>query len=160
YKRIMIAQPGEQITETDAARRILESFARRAFRRPVTTVEIHRLLKLVAESKARGDTFDDGIKLALQAALVSPHFVFKVERDRNQSDKPFPISEHELATRLSYFLWSTMPDEELSRLADAGQLRKELEPQVRRMLKDPRSRALGDNFAGQWLQVHNLKTAT
>jgi len=159
YKRIMIAQPGDQLSEAEAARRILEAFARRAFRRPVTTVEIDRLVKLVAESKARGESFDDGIKLAVQAVLVSPHFVFKVERDRKQLDKSFPISEHELATRLSYFLWSTMPDEELSRRADAGQLRNQLEPEVRRMLMDPRSRALGDNFAGQWLQVQNLKTA-
>jgi hypothetical protein len=159
YKRVMIAQPGEQMSETEAARRIVESFARRAFRRPVTAAEIDRFVKLVTDSRARGDSFDDGIKLALQAVLVSPHFVFKVERDRKQSEKPFPISEHELATRLSYFLWSTMPDEELSRLADSGELRHEQEPQVRRMLKDPKIRALGDNFAGQWLQVHNLKTA-
>jgi len=160
YKRIMVAQSGEATPDAEAARRIIAAFARRAFRRPVSTAEVDRFVKLVTESQARGESFDDGIKLALQAVLVSPHFVFKVERDRKQTDKPFPISEHELATRLSYFLWSTMPDEELLRLAVAGQLRRELEPQVRRMLKDPRIRALGDNFAGQWLQVHNLKTAT
>jgi hypothetical protein len=73
-------------------------------------------------------------------------------------DKPFPVTEHELATRLSYFVWSTMPDDELVRLADKGELRKNLEPQVRRMLKDPKADTLGDNFAGQWLQVRNVMT--
>jgi mono/diheme cytochrome c family protein len=160
YKRIMIAQAGEQMSEIEAARRIVEAFARRAFRRPVTTEEVDRLVKLVEAAKSRGDSFEDGVKLAIQAILVSPHFVFKVEHDRKQNEKPFTISEHELATRLSYFLWSTMPDEELLRLADAGQLRKELESQVRRMVKDPKIRALGENFAGQWLQIQNLKTAT
>jgi hypothetical protein len=158
YKRIMTVKPGKDVSDAEAACRILEPFARRAFRRPVTKAEIDRLVKLVQLARGHGDSFDKGIQLALQAVLVSPHFLFKVEHERPLLDKPYPISEHELATRLSYFLWSTMPDEELSRLADKGELRNNLEPQVRRMLKDPKVSALGENFAGQWLQVRNVQS--
>jgi Protein of unknown function (DUF1592)/Protein of unknown function (DUF1588)/Protein of unknown function (DUF1587)/Protein of unknown function (DUF1585)/Protein of unknown function (DUF1595) len=156
YRRIMIAQPGTGVSDHEAARRICENLARRAFRRPVTPAEVDRLVKFVDLAKAKGDGFDKGIQLAVQAILVSPHFLFKVERDRPLLDKPYQITEDELATRLSYFLWSSMPDEELMRLADRGDLRKNLESQVRRMLKDPKARSLGENFAGQWLQVRNV----
>ncbi len=158
YKRIMVAQPGNGLSERECARRICENLARRAFRRPVTADEVDRLVRLVDVAKAQGDGFDKGIQLAVEAVLVSPHFLFKVEHDRKLLDKPFPVTEHELATRLSYFLWSSMPDDELTRLADRGDLRKNLEPQVRRMLADPKARALGENFAGQWLQVRNVLT--
>ncbi len=158
YKRIMIAQPGNGLSETECARRICAPLARRAFRRPVTEAEVNRFVKLVEVAKSHGDDFDKGIQLAVEAMLVSPNFLFEVERDRKLLDKPYPINEHELATRLSYFLWSSMPDDELFHLADRGELRKNLEPQVRRMLKDPKASALGENFAGQWLQVRNLKT--
>jgi hypothetical protein len=158
YKRIVFVNPGNDLSERECARRICENLARRAFRRPVTADEVNRYVRLVEMARAHGDSFDRGVQLAVQAILVSPHFLFKVERDRKLLDKPYPISEHELATRLSYFLWSSMPDEELSRLADRGELRKNLEPQVRRMLKDPKADALGENFAGQWLQVRNVKS--
>jgi hypothetical protein len=158
YKRIMIAHPGNGLSETETAHRILEAFARRALRRPVAPVEIDRLVKLVEVAKAHGDSFDKGIQLAVQAVLVSPHFLFKIERDRPLQEKPYPITEHELATRLSYFLWSSMPDDELLGMADRGELRRNLDQQVRRMLKDPKALALGDNFAGQWLQVRNVRT--
>src|SRR5207253_3737332 len=142
----MIAQPTSQPSpaagggqgggsESECARRICERFARRAFRRPVTTDEVNRLVKLVELARSHGDSFDKGIQLAVQAVLVSPHFLFKVEHDRKLLDKPYPITEHELATRLSYFLWSSMPDGELSGLADRGELRRHLEPQTRRVLK-------------------------
>ncbi|MFO0811094.1 MAG: DUF1592 domain-containing protein [Gemmataceae bacterium] len=159
YRRIMIAKPGQQgMTRTDAARKIIENFARRAFRRPARSDEVARFLKLVDMVEGNGESFEKGIQLACQAILVSPHFLFKVENDKKLVDKPFSISEHELAVRLSYFLWSSMPDDELFKLAEKGSLRKELEPQVRRMLRDPKARALGENFAGQWLQIRNLKT--
>src|SRR2546423_10137625 len=93
-----------------------------------------------------------------EGVLVSRRYLAKLEGARMLLDKPYPISEHELATRLSYFLWSSMPDDELMRLADRGELRKHLEPQVRRMLKDPKVQALGENFAGQWLQVRNVQS--
>ncbi len=97
--------------------------------------------------------------MAVEAVLVSPHFLFRVERDRRNQKAPHPINEFELASRLSYFLWSSMPDEELFRLAQHGELRSHLEEQVRRMLKDPRSHALVENFAGQWLELRNLRNA-
>jgi hypothetical protein len=158
YKRIMVARPGKDVSETEAARRICEDFGRRAFRRPISRDEVDRLVKLVQLALARGDGFDQGIRLALQAVLVSPHFLFKVESNHRLTEKPYLVTEHELATRLSYFLWSSMPDEQLLALADRGELRKNLEGQLHRMLKDPKSVALGDNFAGQWLQVRNVKS--
>jgi mono/diheme cytochrome c family protein len=169
YKRILVAQPGPGLSDREAARRIVENLTRKAFRRPPTADEVERFIKLYELAREQGDDFEKGIQLAVQAILVSPHFLFKVEHDRptpnppptgggGQGGRPFPISEFELATRLSYFLWSSMPDDELLRLAERGQLRKELEPQVRRMMTDPKVRALGANFAGQWLQIRNLQS--
>lgn len=159
YRRIMVASPGGVLSKQDCAKRIVENFARKAYRRPPTADEVGRLVRLVEKAWERGDDFDHGIQLAVQAMLVSPHFLFKVENDPKSGQQPHPISDHELATRLSYFLWSSCPDEELSRVADSGQLRAQLVDQVRRMLRDPKVRALADNFAGQWLQIRNLKAA-
>jgi hypothetical protein len=145
----------------EAARRILRGFAERAYRRPVNEEELRRLLRFVELAQKNGDGFETGIKLALQAVLVSPHFLFLVELDRRPNDPRSvrDLNDFELASRLSYFLWSSMPDDELFRLARERALRKGgvLEAQVRRMLKDSRARALTDNFAGQWLQTRNLK---
>jgi hypothetical protein len=161
--RIMIRQPTEQ-TKTECARQILETFARRAFRRPVKPAELERLVRFVELAEKNGDSFETGIQLALQAVLVSPHFLFRVELDREPRNPEaiHPVGDWELATRLSYFLWSSMPDDELFRHAQQGTLRKPevLDGQVRRMLRDPRARALVENFAGQWLLLRNLKTAT
>jgi mono/diheme cytochrome c family protein len=159
YRRIMIAQPGPDLGKAACAQKIVTNFARCAFRRPPTTDEVAKLVKLVELAESQGDSFERGIQLAVDAILVSPHFLFKVERDRKDASEPYPITDHELATRLSYFLWSSCPDDELSALADRGELSKNLESQVRRMLKDPKSRALADNFAGQWLLIRNLKAA-
>jgi hypothetical protein len=163
HQRIFICQPTSAVSKADCARKILESFARRAYRRPVTADEVDRLVRFVQHVVSQGDSFERAIQLAVQAVLVSPHFLFRVERDRpsTRPDGAAPISDFELASRLSYFLWSSMPDEELFRLAEQGRLREEgvLEAQVRRMLKDPQSKALVENFAGQWLQLRNLKTA-
>jgi mono/diheme cytochrome c family protein len=158
-KRIFICQPTDK-TRDECARKILENFARRAYRRAVPPEEVNRLAGLARLAESQGDSFDQGITLGLQAILTSPHFLFRVERDRGPNKLlPHPINEYELASRLSYFLWSSMPDEELFTLAREGNLRKPgtLEAQVRRMMRDPKARALVENFAGQWLQLRNLR---
>jgi mono/diheme cytochrome c family protein len=161
HKRIFITEPVAG-KEDEAARKILGSFARRAYRRPVAAAEVERLVKITRLAKKEGDSFEKGIGLALQAVLVSPHFLFRVELDPAGQDphKPRNLNDYELASRLSYFLWSSMPDEELFSLAEKGTLKNPavLEAQAVRMLKDPRSRALVENFGGQWLQLRNLQT--
>jgi mono/diheme cytochrome c family protein len=158
--RIFTTKPDSKTTEEQAAKKIIENFARQAFRRNVTPAEVDRLATFVALAKTNGDSFDKGIELALQAILTSPHFLFRIERSKrpNNPEIALPISEFELATRLSYFLWSSMPDAELLRDARQDKLRKNLEAQVRRMLKSPKSQALVENFGGQWLNLRNLKT--
>jgi mono/diheme cytochrome c family protein len=143
------------------ARIVLESFVPRAYRRPARPGEIDRLMEFVRFSLAHeGESFDRprATYAAMRAVLVSPHFLFRVETDPPVGAGPVSISEYELATRLSYFLWSTMPDDELFALAGQGRLRAELENQVRRMLKNPKARALTDNFMPQWLKLRGLKT--
>ena len=144
------------------AREIIERFTTRAYRRPVTAEEVSRLLRFTEGAIKRGDSFERGVQLALEAVLISPHFLFRGEL-QPEPDNPrsvHPINEFALASRLSYFLWSSMPDEELFAQARAGTLRRNLDRQVLRLLKDPKSRALVDNFAGQWLQLRNLRIAT
>jgi mono/diheme cytochrome c family protein len=146
---------------TDAcARTIVTSFAGRAFRRPADTKEVERFLGLVTLARKQGDTFEEGIAAALEAILVSPNFLYRIERDRAAKDgrSSLPVSDYELASRLSYFLWSSTPDDELLRLAAARRLRQPgvLHAQVRRMLLDRKSDALVENFAGQWLQFKNI----
>jgi hypothetical protein len=167
HRRLITRTPaaGAASEEVDAcAREILGRFASRAYRRPVEPAEVDRLLKLVHLALEDGEPFERGIQLAVQAVLVSPHFLFHVELDppTARPGENHPISDYELAARLSYFLWSTMPDEELFRLAAAGQLRQPtiLEAQVRRLLADGRSKALVENFADQWLQIRNLETVS
>jgi hypothetical protein len=137
------------------ARTILSDLARRAYRRPVTEREVDGLVKLVAMVKKDGDSFEEGLCLAIQQMLVSPHFLFRVEQTSSGA-----LSSYELATRLSYFLWSSMPDEELLRIAQEGKLSQPaiLEAQVRRMLKDDKAIALVENFGGQWLQTRALES--
>ena len=118
--RYLVARPGPDLSKERAARRCVAAFARRAFRRPVGDNEVDRLMRLFHHADARGDGFEDAVRLALKAALVSPNFLYLVERDRSEVDGPYRVSDHELACRLSYFLWSSMPDRELSDLADAG----------------------------------------
>jgi hypothetical protein len=154
-KKILICDPqsGQACVE-----KIVGALARRAYRRPVAPAETAALMKFVALGKADGQSVEQGIQLAIQAMLVSPHFLFRIEHDANPTDptKTHPVSEVELASRLSYFLWSSMPDDELLALAEAGKLRASLDGQVKRMLADPRSAAIADNFAGQWLELRNL----
>jgi hypothetical protein len=142
-------------------RKIVANLARRAFRRDVTQSEIEPYLKLVALTRKQGGSFEDGIATAMEALLVSPDFLFRVEKDRASAKAVEPVNQFELASRLSYFLWSSMPDDELLRLASAGSLRgsEVLSAQVRRMLKDPKANALVENFAGQWLELRRLESA-
>ncbi len=140
--------------------KIVSNLAHRAWRRPVSKAETASLLRFVAMAKSEGQSTEQGIQLALQAMLVSPNFLFRIEHDAKPLDPAaaHPVTDIELASRLSYFLWSSMPDDELLALAEAGKLRTPatLDAQVKRMLADPRSSALADNFAGQWLELRNL----
>src|SRR5262249_60708646 len=129
-------------------------------RRPATKAEVDRLVKLVTAAQKDGDSWEAGIQLAMQAVLVSPKFLFRVEADaKPREDKPYLIDEYHLASRLSYFLWSSMPDQELFDLAAKKELNANIEAQVKRMLKDPKAAALTDNFVTQWLQLGPLKNA-
>lgn len=158
--KILVTAPGKP-NKNERARFILQNFARRAYRRPVTEEEVTKLARFVDLAERSGQTHERGLQLAVQAALVSPHFLFRVEVDRDPKGGIAPVGDFELANRLSYFLWSSMPDEELFQLAEKGELRKEenLEKQVRRLLKDPKVRALTENFAGQWLNLRMLREA-
>ena len=142
--------------------RILSNLVRRAYRGQAAKSDAAALVKFVAMAGREGQTPAQGIQLAIQAMLVSPRFLFRIESDPDPRDpaKAHPVSDIELASRLSYFLWSSMPDEELLSLAEAHKLRSPgvLEAQVSRMLADARSAAFAANFAGQWLQTRNLDT--
>ncbi|MEZ5352723.1 MAG: DUF1592 domain-containing protein [Bryobacteraceae bacterium] len=140
--------------------RILTSLATRAYRRPVTRAEVSALVSFVDMAMKEGGSAERGVQLAIQAMLVSPHFLYRIERDPKPTDPTaaHPVNGYELASRLSYFLWSSMPDDELMQLAGAGKLSKPevLTAQVNRLLADPRSASFADNFAGQWLETRNL----
>jgi Protein of unknown function (DUF1592)/Protein of unknown function (DUF1595) len=156
-KRVLICNPesGRACVE-----RILSTLARRAYRRPVTARETASLMRFVDMAKADGHSTEQGLQLAIQAMLVSPNFLFRIEHDAKPTDprQSHPISEIELASRLSYFLWSSMPDDSLLQLAESGKLREPgtLRREITRMLADPRAAALASNFAGQWLETRNL----
>ena len=138
-------------------RKIVADLARRAYRRPVTRQEINQLVSLITMARRQGDSFEEGLVQALQAMLVSPHFLFRLEKGLPEA--AHQLTGHELASRLSYFLWSTMPDDELLRCADQGTLKQPevMAAEVRRMLKDPKSRALVESFGGQWLELRKLE---
>ena len=141
-----------------AARAIIQSFGVRAFRRPLGPNEVERFMWIYKQAGLKGGNFEQGVQTALTAVLISPHFLFRGELQQ-QPDNPqsaTQISEWALASRLSYFLWSTMPDDALFAEAEHGTLRKNLDAQVKRMLADPKASALVENFGGQWLQIRNL----
>jgi mono/diheme cytochrome c family protein len=158
--KILPATPGPY--DAAAVRKIVSDLVRRAYRRPATASEIDRLAGLVAMVQKDGDSFEEGLCVAIQQMLVSPHFLFRIEKTPPPGPGPRRIGQHELATRLSYFLWSSMPDDELLRCADEGTLfdGPALEAQVRRMLKDSKASALVENFGGQWLQTRALESHT
>ncbi|HEY2414583.1 MAG TPA: DUF1592 domain-containing protein [Pirellulaceae bacterium] len=158
-RRIFVCEPKTEAEEADCARKIIANLARRAYRRPVEEADLEAPLLMYREGRAEG-SFELGIEAALNAILVNPQFVLRVERDPVSVPEAtaYKISDAELASRLSYFLWSSMPDEELLALAEKGELSRPgvLEKQVRRMLADERANSLVTNFAGQWLYLRNL----
>lgn len=160
HRRIFFTEPA---ADTPEARRacageILGAFARRAYRRPVTAGEIAGLMRFYEMAREDGESFTASVRVALSAVLVSPHFLFREAAPEAdiEAGSVQPVDEFVLASRLSYFLWSTMPDETLLELAERGELRRNLEAQVRRLLADPRADALVEHFAGQWLQFRTL----
>ena len=162
-QRIFVAKPKKPQEEEKCAKQIFCSLARRAYRRPVADADLEKPLALYREARKERD-FDSGIEAGLSAILVSPNFLFRVERDpeRVKPGTAYRISDLELATRLSFFLWSSIPDDELLAVAERGDLHKPaaLEKQTRRMLADPRAKSLASNFAGQWLYLRNLDSFT
>src|SRR5437867_3876333 len=162
-RRIFVCRPANPGEEEGCARRILATLMRRAYRRPVTDADLQRPFELYRKARANGD-FEAGIEMALSAVLVSPEFLFRIERDPAgiATNTTYRISDLELASRLSFFLWSSTPDDELLDAAIRGKLKEPvvLEQQVRRMLADSRSRTLVTNFASQWLHLRNLPSIT
>ncbi len=159
-RRLFTAVPGKGISPSDAARSILETFATRAYRRPLRTDELDFILSIFALGDAQDLTFSDSIKLALKATLISPQFLYRTSEELpGEKDKATtPIGDYELATRLSYFLWGTMPDQELFRLAHERTLHQPevLSAQTKRLLSDPRIRHLATAFAMPWLGLDKL----
>ena len=149
---ILTCRPGQGKTEEGCATQILGQVARRAWRRPVTQPEAARLLAFYRQGRKDSGEFEGGIELGLKAILVSPNFLFRVETGTGN------LSDLALASRLSFFLWSSIPDEQLLGLAERGELSRPgaVQAQVRRMLADPKAEALTANFAGQWLHLRNL----
>jgi mono/diheme cytochrome c family protein len=157
------AGPADDPATRDCARKILSTLAHRAYRRPVTDEDVETLLSLYREGQSRAG-FEAGIETAMERILAGPEFLFRVERDPVNAARgaAHSISDLELASRLSFFLWSSIPDEELLNLAESGKLKEPavFEQQVRRMLADSRSAALVKNFAGQWLYLRNLRVVS
>jgi mono/diheme cytochrome c family protein len=161
-RRILTCRPASAADEIACAKQILTPIVRRAYRRPATEADINKLLPFFKEG--REDGFDAGIEFALQRVLMSPEFLFRIEADPPSvpPNTPYRISDLDLASRLSFFLWSSIPDDELIAVAARGKLadRAELNRQVRRMLADNRAQALVSNFAGQWLHLRNVPALT
>jgi hypothetical protein len=158
---IFSCRPVEQTEEAACAEAILGRLARRAYRRPVGAADLAALMAFFEAGRADKGTFEGGVQIALRRMLASPEFMFRIERDPEGAapGEAFALSDVELASRLSFFLWSSIPDEELLGVAERGRLRdpEALHAQVTRMLADPRAHALVENFAGQWLQLRNLE---
>ncbi len=162
-RRIFVTTPKGSDDEEDAARTILSTLIRRAYRRPVTDADLRKPMEFFRSARLEGG-FDAGIELALSAILINPNFLFRIEPDPDgvAPGSAYRVSDLQLASRLSFFLWSSIPDDELLDLATRGELSKPevLEVQVRRMLADPRSSNLVSNFASQWLHLRNLDSIT
>ena len=162
-QRVFTCRPATVRDEARCARTIVGTLARAAYRRPVAGPDLDPLLAFYEQGRAEGG-FERGIERALRAILVSPSFILRVERDPAGAvaGRAYPIADLELASRLSFFLWSSIPDDELIETAATGRLRRPevLDAQIRRLLADPRADALVRNFAGQWLHLRNLKNAT
>jgi hypothetical protein len=157
-RRIFVCNPATPADEVPCARQIVSRLARRAYRQPLTDADLARAMGFF-ESGRRDGGFESGIEAAVERILASPKFVFRAERDPANAPPVYQINDLELASRLSFFLWSSIPDDALLKAAAEGKLKDpaELERQVRRMLADPRSEALVTNFAGQWLHLRNVR---
>jgi hypothetical protein len=162
-RRLFVVRPKSAGDDEACAEQILLTLMRRAYRRPVAEKDLERILPFYREARRDGD-FDAGIEAALSAVLVSREFLFRVEQDPSgvAPGTAYPLGDLQLASRLSFFLWSSIPDDELLAVAERGELHQPaaLERQARRMLADPRSRSLVTNFAGQWLHLRNLESIT
>lgn len=160
--KIFTCRPASAGEETPCAKKILTTLIRKAFRRPVTDADVTPLMAFYEQGKQAGD-FDSGIQNALEALLVSPDFLLRVERDPKNAaaGSTYRLNDLELASRLSFFLWSSIPDDELLNLAEQGRLNAPtvLQQQIRRLLDDPRSQSFVSNFGGQWLHLRNLETS-
>jgi hypothetical protein len=159
-RKIFVCRPADAGQESACAKTIFMNLAHRAFRRPVVDADVQPLLRFYDDARAAGGDFDEGIRYGLQAILVSPDFLFRVEHDPKDAapGSVYRLNDHELASRLSFFLWSSIPDHELLALADQGKLRDPgvIKAQIRRMMADPKSDALIYNFGGQWLYLRTL----
>jgi hypothetical protein len=162
-QRILICRPAPQAQERPCAARIMSTLARRAYRRPVTAHDVETLMAFYDASRKEGD-FESGIRSAIERMLVEPDFLFRAERAPAgvRAKQAYRLPGIELASRLSFFLWSSIPDDELLTLAERGMLKdpRVLSQQVRRMLGDERAKALMKNFAGQWLYLRNMQAVT
>jgi len=163
-RRLLVMRPSAEKTVDAAVREDLQPFVKRAFRRPVRDDELAKYVKLANDLLTQGESFEVAMQQAVTAVLVAPEFLFRIEHDRQPNDPQdkHPLNDYELATRLSYFLWSSLPDDELFAAAERGDLHTDtvLTAQVQRMLKDTKSQALVDNFAEQWLQLRILDEVT
>jgi hypothetical protein len=160
-RRLFVCHPGTNSDETSCATKILTNLARHAYRRPVTADDVEAPVSFYKHSRQSGGSFDDGIRAGVARVLASPNFLYRIEKDPPDARPgvPHPVTDIDLASRLSFFLWSSIPDEKLLDLAAAGRLHEPaaLTAQVERMLGDERSNALVENFTGQWLQLRNLE---
>ena len=160
HRRTITATPNENRSAQQAATSLVSPLLRRVFRRPVNDVEVNRFSELtVSFMEEQNATWEQAVAATVQAMLVSPEFLFRVEQEPTDGEKSRQLTDHELAVRLSYFLWSSIPDEELFRIAENGQLHDTdiLKGQIRRMIADDKSQALVDNFAAQWLNLRSLE---
>ncbi len=157
HLKILVCTP--DIPQIDQTREVLTRLLRKAYRRPPTENEVEQLTQFVESVQADGEKWEVGIQQAIKVILCSPKFLFRLELDdRPQTEEPQPINEFQLASRLSYFLWSSIPDDELLELAEKNELTANLEAQVKRMLADPKASELASNFGLQWLQIQRLDT--
>jgi hypothetical protein len=161
-QRIFTCDYSSSANQPACMRKIISDLATRAFRRPLASGEAEPFLTIAENAQRRSGSFEHGVSVALRAILVSPDFMFRIEKSTASGGAPQSITDYELASRLSYFLWSSMPDAELMHRAAEGSLRKPdvLRAEVKRMLSDPKSNALADNFAGQWLEIRRLESIT
>ena len=155
--KLLVAVPGPKMAPNDAARKVLEAFLPRAFRRPATGKEIDRYVGIFEKASARGDSYEQAVKFSLKGVLISPSFLFLIETPPEKKGV-YQLDHYEIASHLSYFLWASTPDDELLHLAGQGKLHddKVLREQVGRLIRDPRSRGFADGFATQWLGIRAL----